>query len=234
MNVLNRPAIKFEARNFISVYNRWVSIFLAGILPFLIGAGNNYVNLYVKRNTDGISDMLYLSPAMFNLFWIMPIVSLLLYPITVALSGYYTNCLRNNEFKSQYVYTSASNNYIKFLLTEIIRNIFVSLWSILLLVPGIIKGLSYSMTRYIICDNPTLSSTEAIEISKRITKGFKGDILLMYLSFIPWLILVTATFSIASIYVIPYMGITEAMFYENLKKHAIETGVATPNEFAIY
>lgn len=155
-------------------------------------------------------------------------------PIIISLCGYRLNCLRNNEFNSKYVYSTAGFNYTKFLVTNIIRIIIIFLYSLLLIVPGILKGFAFSMTGFVICDNPNLASKEALDLSERITYGFKKDIFVMYLSFIPWFILIGATFGLASLYVNPYLGITEAMFYENLKKHAIETGVASPNEFGIY
>ncbi|MEG0978883.1 MAG: DUF975 family protein [Oscillospiraceae bacterium] len=234
MNVLNRPAIKFDARNFISIDRRWLAIFWAGVLPFIVDISNNFVQFQLKNETENYTEIYYVNPFLFNLVWILPLFSLFIYPIKVSVKGYFLNCLRKNEFQAGYVYSTASNNYIRFFVTEIIRNIFIALWSMLFVIPGIIKSFSYSMTSYIICDNPTLSSTEAINLSTRITYGFKKDIFFMYLSFIPWYILVSMTLSIGSIYVIPYAGITEAMFYENLKKHAIETGVASPTEFAIY
>ena len=235
MNVLNRPAIKFEARNFISIDKRWLYIFLAGIVPFVVNLCNGFVEITVKSDDiDFMSQIFYSNPLIVAFIMLMPVIYFLISPINVALSGYYTNCLRTNDFKSQYVYSTASNDYIKFLVVELVKSIFIFFWTCLFVIPGIIKGVAYSMSRYVICDNPNLSSTEAISLSRKITKGFKGDIFIMYLSFIPWLFLQAITMNIASIYVIPYMGITEAMFYENLKKHAIETGVATPNEFGIY
>lgn len=232
MNILNRAAIKFEARNFISVDRRWLFIFWAGILPFIIDLGNNYVRTYIDRATENHSQFLYNNLFLFNFAWILPILALLVFPIRIAINGYHTNCLRNNEFQASYVYSSASNNYINFFVVEIVRSIRIILWSLLLIVPGIIKAVAYSMTGFIICDNPTLSSSEAIALSERITYGFKKDIAIMYLSFIPWYIFVALTIGIAAVYVNPYIGITEAMYYENLKRHAIETGVATKNEFA--
>jgi len=234
MDVLNRPAIKFEARNFISIDRRWLAIFLAGIVPFLIDSCKVTIRLYVERNTDNYSDIFLGNPLILNFAWLLPLVSWLISPIAIALCGYRLNCLRNNKFDSKYVYLTAGLNYTKFLITEIVRAVLIILWSLLLVVPGIIKGFAYSMTGFIICDNPTLASKDAINLSERITYGYKKDIFIMYLSFIPWYFLVSITLGLGSIYVTPYVGITEAMFYENLKKHAIETGVASPNEFGIY
>ena len=65
------------------------------------------------------------------------------------------------------------------------------------------------------------------------TDGFKSEIFIMNLSFFFWLMLSGLTLGIAYLYVGPYMACTSAMYYENLKHHAITTGVATPDEFGI-
>lgn len=223
MNILNRPAIKFEARNFISVEKRWLLIFWAGIIPFLFNFGQSYYGMSTATsNSVGTSATL--------LF----IIAYLINPFKIAFNGYKLNCLRNNTFEAKFVYNTVSANYVKFLITGIVRDIFVFLWSLLLVVPGIIKWFSYSMTDYIIFENPSLDPKEAMDISKRITSGFRTKIFLMHLSFIPWFLFATVTFGIGSIYVLPYIGITEAMFYENLKKNAIEKEIVAPSEFGIY
>lgn len=230
MNILNRPAIKFEARNFISIDKRWLSIFWAGIVPFLLGAGKSYYRISLTKNNSFFD----LDPSIASFSLSLFLITCLVIPFKVAFNGYKLNALRNNTFNSKFVYDTASSNYVKFLITGIVRDVIVYLWSLLLVVPGIIKGLSYSMTDYVIFENPNLDPREAMDISKRITYGFRTDILIMYLSFIPWYFFASITAGIGSIYVLPYVETTEAMFYENLKKHAIERNIVSPNEFGIY
>ena len=66
------------------------------------------------------------------------------------------------------------------------------------------------------------------------TTGFKLDLFVMTLSFLPWILLELITLGIAGLYVLPYMQCTTAMYYENLKHNAIVTGIATPEEFGIF
>ena len=86
-----------------------------------------------------------------------------------------------------------------------------------------------------LCGSPSsrLKGKEAIEISKRMTNGFKGDLFSMYFSFIGWYILVGLTGGILSIYVTPYVETTAAMYYENLKRYSIENGIVAPEAFGI-
>jgi|GEM_PF-363978 len=97
--------------------------------------------------------------------------------------------------------------------------LFTFLWSLLLIVPGIIKTYAYSMTFYILNDHPHMSATDAITASKTLMRGHKGDLFVLHLSFILWLLLSCLTFGILYIvYVGPYISATTAIFYEDLRQ----------------
>ncbi len=96
-------------------------------------------------------------------------------------------------------------------------NLFTALWSLLLIVPGIIKSLSYSMSFYILAENKGMPALECIQRSKEMTQGHKTELFKLRLSFLGWYLLEVFTFGIAGIYVIPYMRTTEANFYCKLK-----------------
>lgn len=223
--ILNRPAIKAEAKSFIGQNARWWKMTLATIAIYLISGGFSiYVNIATVINRDDPSPTVGYSSS---------IITLLLIPFTIAASGYYLNHIRgfNPEWKS--LYKEGIDNYGSYLVTGVLVNAFTVLWSLLFVVPGIIKALAYSQANYVIHDNPRLKGKEAIEISKRMTNGFKGDLFSMYLSFIGWYILVGLTGGILSIYVTPYVETTAAMYYENLKRYSIENGIVAPEAFGI-
>lgn len=223
--ILNRPAIKAEAKSFIGQNARWWKMTLATIAIYLISGGFSiYVNIATVINRDDPSTTVGYSSS---------IITLLLIPFTIAASGYYLNHIRgfNPEWKS--LYKEGIDNYGSYLVTGVLVNVFTVLWSLLFVVPGIIKAIAYSQAKYVIHDNPRLKGKEAIEISKRMTNGFKGDLFSMYLSFIGWYILVGLTGGILSIYVTPYVETTAAMYYENLKRYSIENGIVAPEAFGI-
>lgn len=223
--ILNRPAIKAEAKSFIGQNARWWKMTLATIAIYLLNGGISiYVNIATVINRDDPSTTVGYSSS---------VITLLLIPFTIAASGYYLNHIRgfNPEWKS--LYKEGIDNYGSYLVTGVLVNVFTFLWSLLFVVPGIIKALSYSQANYVIHDNPRLKGKEAIEISKRMTNGFKGDLFSMYLSFIGWYILVGLTGGILSIYVTPYVETTAAMYYENLKRYSIENGIVAPEAFGI-
>lgn len=96
--------------------------------------------------------------------------------------------------------------------------VFTFLWALLFYIPGIIKGLSYSMSYYVLADNPEMTAREALRESKEIMKGHKWELFVIYLSFILWHLLAIATLGIAYIYVGPYMSATVANFYQKIKR----------------
>ena len=96
--------------------------------------------------------------------------------------------------------------------------LFTMLWSMLFVIPGIIKGYSYSMAFYILAENPDMTAREALNESKAIMAGHKMDFFVLQLSFILWALLTVVTFGIASIYVMPYQQLTFTNFYHNIKR----------------
>ncbi len=113
----------------------------------------------------------------------------------------------------------------------LLKNIFTFLWSLLLIIPGIIKSYSYAMTFYIMQDEPGISGKEAIGKSRQIMAGYKGKLFLLDLSFIGWFLLSALTFGILMIfYVGPYYYTSRACFYEKIKaEHASETASENVN-----
>ena len=99
-------------------------------------------------------------------------------------------------------------------------DLFTFLWSLLFVIPGIIKAISYSMTPYILIDQPEIGAQEALKLSMKMTTGHKGDIFVMYLSWFGWMLLTVLTSGILGIfYTVPYMDVSLAGVYEELKKN---------------
>ena len=95
--------------------------------------------------------------------------------------------------------------------------LYTFLWSLLFVIPGIIKSFSYSMSMYILAENKGKSAHECIEESKKMTDGHKMELFVLGLSFIGWALLGGITFGIAYIWVIPYMNATYVNAYYYLK-----------------
>ena len=102
---------------------------------------------------------------------------------------------------------------------------FTSLWSLLLIVPGIIKFYAYAMTPYILIDNPELSANQAINLSCKMMKGHKFDLFFLQLSFIGWGILSVITGGIGLLWLMPYMMGAQAAFYQDIKQNFSQTNI---------
>lgn len=96
--------------------------------------------------------------------------------------------------------------------------LFTTLWTFLFIIPGMIKSISYSMSMYILAENPEMGALEAITRSRKMMHGHKMESFILSLSFIGWILLGVITIGIAFIWVGPYMEATYANYYNYLKK----------------
>ncbi|HPM02469.1 MAG TPA: DUF975 family protein [Candidatus Cloacimonadota bacterium] len=110
--------------------------------------------------------------------------------------------------------------YFKALWTNILMGIYIVLWCLLLIIPGIIAAYSYSMTFFVLADNPELSAGEAISMSKRLMKGHKWEFFSLTASFLGWALLSVFTLGIGLLWVIPYMSTSTAVFYNEIKQYS--------------
>ena len=108
--------------------------------------------------------------------------------------------------------------FIRSFLLCLLEFVFIMLWTLLFIVPGIIKSFSYSMAYFILKDNPDIGANEAITRSRKMMAGHKGKLFLLYLSFIGWILLCCLTLGIGILWLYPYMTLSVANFYEDLKK----------------
>lgn len=97
-----------------------------------------------------------------------------------------------------------------------LRSLYIFLWTLLLIVPGIIKAFSYAMTPFIMADHPELSASEAINQSKAMMNGHKTELFVLNLTFIGWAILCALTFNIGNIFLNPYKNAAYAVFYRQI------------------
>ena len=113
-----------------------------------------------------------------------------------------------------------SGHHVIIVLTMFLRDFFTTLWSLLLVVPGIVKHYEYLMVPYIIAENPAMDYKEAFQISKQMMDGNKWDAFVLDLSFIGWTLLGVCTFGILLVfYVEPYIYLTRAELYHALKNN---------------
>ena len=109
-----------------------------------------------------------------------------------------------------------SEEYKPIIKTQLRTSIQLFLWTLLFIIPGIIKAYSYRYVPYVLAENPTLTSKEAIAESVALTYGHKWDIFILDLSFILWDMLALFTFGISNLFIAPYKVATDAVLYKVL------------------
>ena len=146
---------------------------------------------------------------------------LLAFVIAPLLVGFFNTFRRllvqGDNALTENMYKIATTNYWHKVWGMVLAAIFIFLWSLLLVIPGIVKCFSYSMTPFILEENPELSANEAIDRSRAMMKGHKFDLFWLILSFIGWMILCFFTLGLGWLWLAPYMQTSVAAFYEDVK-----------------
>ncbi|MDE6956633.1 MAG: DUF975 family protein [Lachnospiraceae bacterium] len=115
--------------------------------------------------------------------------------------------------------------YSNIMKTMFFRSLSVFLWSLLLIIPGIIKSYEYLMVPYILAENPTMDRRDVLDLSKRMMKGQKWDAFILSLSFFGWMLLSAITCGLVGIfYVSPYYMATFTELYAFSKIKAYNEG----------
>lgn len=110
------------------------------------------------------------------------------------------------------------NNYFNIVKAMFLRDVFIFLWTLLFIFPGIVKSYSYKMVPYLLAENPELSALEAIDLSRDMMRGYKITGFIIDLSFIGWIFLSNLTFGFSGVlYSNPYYFATNTEFYKELK-----------------
>lgn len=134
--------------------------------------------------------------------------------------AFYKDLVREKQAKFETLFEGTFSNFLKKWGCVWLVALYTILWSMLFIIPGIVKSYAYSMTTFILLDNPEMGVNEAITESRRMMDGYKWKLFLLDLSFIGWRILsLFVPFGLLNIlYLNPYVLTTRAAFYEELKR----------------
>ena len=153
----------------------------------------------------------------------------LMNPIETGKCTFFIRATYGESLFENLFFVFKSGRYIPVVKTMFIRDLKIFLWSLLFIVPGIIKSYEYRMVPYIISEDPSLSPRDAINLSCRMTKGEKGAMFILDLSFFGWYLLGMLALGFGVIFVIPYVEATYAQLYLLLKSKVMPTNItATP------
>lgn len=210
----------------ISVGVALVAAILGGSMA---GAGSN---INFNFNEDTVRN---LPP----IFWtvLLPLVSVagLLGIVSFILGGTvelgYAKFLLKQYDRKQLQFSDLFSQFERFgtgFAQKFLRTLFTVLWSLLFIIPGIVKGLSYAMTPFILEEHPEMTASEAIKASMRLMDGHKMDLFILGLTFIGWQILACLTMGIGFLFLNPYMNAAYAAFYRSISTERQEARAYVP------
>lgn len=184
-------------------------IFIALALFF---SSNDAINSYYQRVV--INPFIGYSLSFVSLFVLLPLAVGYINSIRVLLETG-DNRMTNNSFSLGF------GNWLHVVWGMVLSTIYIFLWTLLLIIPGIIKSYSYALTPYILVEHPEMSANEAIEESMRLMDGHKFDLFYLQLSFIGWAILSILSLGLGLFWLIPYQMTAQAAFYRDIKNEAM-------------
>ena len=120
--------------------------------------------------------------------------------------------------------------YLNVVKVSFLTSLKISVGLLLFVVPGIYWTYSYAMVPYLLAENPYLTTTRAMELSKEMMYGEKFHYFVLHLSFLGWILLSVLTFGIGSFFLVPYTSATHAEFYAAMRAKALARGLTTTEE----
>lgn len=234
-----RSEIKAQAKTgFMSQYGVSVgALFLVILITSSLSIVYNiiYFQSIIWRGISNYSMVLQTLGIGFTIGQISLCLAIFVYPpVMVGYTSFALRVYRCQTADIRGMFRTGFSNYWRKVGGMLWMELFIMLWSLLFIIPGIVKALSYFMTPYILADCPQVTATDALKLSMRMTYGYKGEIFVMGLSFIGWAILSGLTCGILGIlYTGPYMGTSFAGLYDELKRNALERGTVRPEELGM-
>ncbi len=227
------------ARN--SLQGKWTVAVIAGLIASLLGGvGSNGPQINFKFNDNGANvgltfanQQVYSSQGGFlpelNGFIVGGAIYIFLAAIAMAMvlfvlgsvidvgySRFNLDLVDRQKEPEVNTLFSYFNHWKTVTIANLLQTVYVLLWSLLLIIPGIIASYSYAMTGYILAENPKLTASEAIDRSKQMMEGNRWRLFCLQISFIGWSILASLTLGIGNLWLRPYRQAATAAFYREI------------------
>lgn len=232
----NRSQLKENAKAALRV-SYWKA-FLVSLISVLVSSQDIFSFNYNQSDFNGLSQgiepflTLPVITMLFGTFFSLTIASSLisifvLGPLEVGTQHYFLESTQMRFRLENITRGFTGGRYRNVVMTMLLRNIYIFLWSLLLLIPGIIKSYSYAMVPFLLAENPGIPPSRAIEMSMAMTDGHKWRMFVLTLSFIGWFLLGMLAMVIGVLFVVPYYDTTQAELYVALRAIALDKGIIT-------
>lgn len=227
----------------------WKAVLAALVLGFTTGGGGGSAGSGGSSSASGMSEAFESidSGTVLAIVLVVLFVVLLIMAFAFAFSAFLTNplqvgvrrfltlsCMQDTPL-NEFGFAFGSGRYKNIVKTMFFRDLYTFLWSLLFIVPGIVKGYEYRMIPYILAENPDLDTKEVFELSKKMMDGEKANAFILDLSFIGWAILSVFTCGLLAVfYVAPYEALTDAHLYLVLRQKVVGGPSMNPMQAAMF
>lgn len=227
----------------IQLQNRWkvpilmtlVTALILSIfaIPEIIGMINNGITDLIIEGDYQNAYLVYSELQSSPKTMIISIVqSIIAEAFIIAALNVYLKMTRSPDKVSFSGFIEGFNNWGRATLCFLWQTIWIALWTMIFVIPGIVKAYAYSQMRYLIAEYDNISVTKAMRVSIEITRGHKWELFVMDLSFLGWELLNYLTLGILSLYVTPYKTLAMTNAYHSMLKEAVEYGRIRPEDLS--
>lgn len=200
--------------------NYWQSVFVGFVAAFLGGLlfGSSGFNFNVDSEILAELPLILVSyiTLLASISGLLGFVAFIIGgTIELGYAQYLLNQYDHRHFDIHDLFSQFDRFSVGFL-QNLLRGIYIALWSLLLVIPGIVKTYAYAMTPFILAENHNLTANEAITASKELMDGHKGELFMLDLTFIGWDLLAILTLNIGGFFLSPYRHAAHTAFYRDL------------------
>ncbi len=225
--MLNRSELKHQAKDVLrgAQVNAYLFALLYVVVNLLLNLADRYTSSGYIEQYINIGGVQYSIPSLFPHAPFPGIVvtftALLIWLIQCVLQAgwaQYHLGVQRGEVMSYSTLLDSVYMAGKIILLQVVTSLFVFLWSLLFVVPGIVASYRYRFALYNLCEDPDMGIMDAIRLSKEQTDGYKGDLFILDLSFLGWSILSACTLGLLGIWLSPYIEQTNVAYFQSIKQ----------------
>lgn len=189
------------------------------------GDSSSYDGLDGILSSISLTSMTYILGAVMVAVSVLLIVGLIQYVIgsfvSLGLIQYNLDLIDGKDVEFGQIFSKASM-FGKAFWLRLRMGIFTFLWTLLFIIPGIIKSYAYSMSGFILTENPEMTAKEAMQVSEKMMVGNKWRLFCLQFSFIGWQILCILSLGIGSLWLTPYTNAATAAFYDEISREPLD------------
>ncbi len=222
-----RAELKIRAKAAVKMYY-WKMVLVALILSMIGGGASGVGSRSANDNSAGSGASSMFEGINMQVAMIAVIIVLVVVVIALALSVFVFNVLEvgcrgffsrsmTEDPELGLIADGFTQNYWNCVKTQFLKSLFIGLWSLLFVIPGVIKAYEYRMVPYLLAEHPEMSSGEIFARSKEMMQGNKWDTFVLDISFVGWILLSGITLGILYIFWVgPYIAATDAALYHRI------------------